>query len=68
MDFIHDKCIKKMTGILCWRGVWDSRLWFTDDEYWGEDLGELSVLYYSDILPLCKDIIQSKYPSIDYAE
>ena len=36
--------LKKMQGSYCWRGVWESRLYFDEEEYWGEDLAELSNL------------------------
>jgi hypothetical protein len=26
----------------CWRGVWEGRLYFIDDEYWGEDLSDMN--------------------------
>ena len=49
-------------GSFCWRGVWEGRLYFTDDEYWGEDIEELSRLYNDKIVPWCKDFIKNREP------
>lgn len=55
--FEEDKCLKKIEGSFCWRGVWEGRLYFTDQEYWGEDIEELSRLYNDKIVPVCKNLI-----------
>ena len=31
-EFEEGKCLKKLEGSFCWRGVWEGRLYFTDDE------------------------------------
>ncbi len=55
--FDVNKCLNKLEGCVRWRGVFDSRLYFPDVEYWGEDLKQLSNLYDNYILPFCKKII-----------
>ena len=60
------KCLTKLEGSFCWRGVWEGRLYFTDDEYWGEDIEELSRLYNDKILPWCKDFIKNREPDNTY--
>lgn len=57
--------LKKMEGSYCWRGVWDGRLYFTDDEYWSSDLKELSEVFYTHIEPWCKTYIRQFYPHAD---
>jgi len=61
-EFEEGKCLKKLEGSFCWRGVWEGRLYFTDDEYWGEDIEELSRLYNYKIVPWCKDFIKTREP------
>lgn len=31
----------------CWRGVWEGRIYFKEDEYWSEDLSIISRLWDS---------------------
>ena len=65
-EFEEGKCLKKLEGSVCWRGVWEGRLYFTDDEYWGEDIEDLSRLYNDKILPWCKDFIKNREPDNTY--
>lgn len=60
--FEEGKCLKKLEGSFCWRGVWECRLYFTDEEYWGEDIAELSELYNDHIIKWCKDFIKKREP------
>jgi hypothetical protein len=64
--FEEGKCLKKLEGSFCWRGVWEGRLYFSDDEYWGEDIVELSELYSDHIEKWCKDFIKEREPSNHY--
>ena len=59
-DFEVGKCLMKLEGSYCWRGVWEGRLYFPDQEYWGEEIEELSRLYNDCIVPWCKDFIQKR--------
>lgn len=61
-EFQEGKCLKKMSGNYCWRGVWEGRLYFDDCEYWGEDIEELSRLYNDIIVPWCKKFIKKRNP------
>ena len=60
--FKDGKCLKKLEGSFCWRGVWEGRLYFPDEEYWGEEIAELSELYNDYILPWCKNFIKERDP------
>jgi hypothetical protein len=64
--FEPSKCLIKMEGSFCWRGVWEGRLYFTDDEYWGEDIEILSKLYNNHIVPWCKEFIKNREPGCYY--
>lgn len=63
--FDEDKCLKKMDGSFCWRGIWEGRLYFTDDEYWGEEISELSDLYNNYIILWCKNMIDPENQNKD---
>lgn len=67
-EFEEGKCLKKFEGSFCWRGVWEGRLYFTDEEYWGEELKEMSDLYENYIVVWCKNVIKSYEPSKYYDE
>lgn len=67
-EFEEGKCLKKLEGSFCWRGVWEERLYFTDNEYWGEDIEELSRLYNDIIVPWCKGFIKEREPNRQYDE
>ena len=43
--FDPDKAVKRFEGSICWRGDWDNRIYFTDDEYWAEELEEMQAVY-----------------------
>ena len=64
--FETDKCLKKLEGSFCWRGVWEGRLYFPDDEYWDNELKKLSELYNDCILPWCKNFIKEREPNNCY--
>ncbi len=66
--FEEGKCLKKFEGSFCWRGVWEGRLYFTDEEYWGEEISEMSELYNNHIVPRCKDFIKKREPHDYYDE
>jgi len=66
-EFEEGKCLKKMEGSYCWRGVWEGRLYFTDVEYWGEELLKLSELY-NKIEIWCKKFIKERNPERLYDE
>ena len=65
-DFEPGKCLKKLEGLFGWRGVWEGRLYFTDDEYWGEEIEKLSRLYNDKIVPWCKDFIKKRDKTVIY--
>lgn len=65
-EFEEGKCVKKLKGWFCWHGVWEGRLHFTDDQYWGREIEELSRLYNDKIMPWCKDFIKNRDPDNAY--
>ena len=67
-QFEDGKCLKKLEGSFCWRGVWEGRLYFPDEEYWDSELAELSKLYNDCILPWCKNFIKERDPHKYYDE
>lgn len=36
-EFIPEKILSYFSGSVCWRGVWETRIYFHEEEYWGED-------------------------------
>lgn len=51
---------KDFEGSYCWRGVWEGRLYFLQEEYWGEDLAEMNEVYNEHIVPWCEAYIQKR--------
>lgn len=51
--------------IFCWRGVWEGRIYFKDDEYWSEELETISNLW-SKIEALLKERIKKENPDNEY--
>ena len=56
--FKSDKCLMKLKGTIKLYGNFESRLYFTDDEYWGDELSEISELFTKCILPWCKNLVK----------
>ena len=67
-EFDEEKAEKRFEGSFCWRGVWEGRLYFKPDEYWGEELKEMSDLYENNIVPWCKAFIKKREPHGYYDE
>ena len=65
-EFDEYLALKKLEGMFRWRGVWDNRVYFPDDEYLSEDFIKLSELYIEHITPYCKEYIKNKEPEWDY--
>ena len=65
-EFDEGVCLMKMKGSFCWRGMWEGRLYFTDEEYWDEELTELCDLYNNHIEVWCKEFIKSREPDRNY--
>jgi len=61
-DNPNDDCSCAMSGTYCWRGVWEGRIYFTDEEYWIEDLQPLSELINTFVIPFCEGQIKLKDP------
>ena len=66
INFDPTKCLLQFEGYVGWCGVWDCRLYFSDDEYWGNELQEMSILYNTEILHRCKTLIKEN--NKDYFE
>lgn len=67
-EFDEKKCLKAMVGSYTWRGCWEGRVYFTDDEYWGEDFIALAKLYSESIAPKCRELIKAARPEANYDE
>jgi len=63
-DYRDENVLIKLKGFCSWRGTWDNRLYFTDDEYYSEELEILSKLYKK-IEAHCKEYLKAKYSHID---
>ena len=46
--------------------MWEGRLYFTDEEYWDEELTELCDLYNNHIEVWCKEFIKNREPDRNY--
>lgn len=66
--FDEKRCLKAMVGSYTWRGCWEGRVYFTDDEYWGEDFIMLAAVYKDSIVPKCREMIKAARPNADYSE
>ena len=61
-----DDPVAKFQGSFCWRGVWEGRIYFMEEEYWGEDLREMADLY--DLIEdWCINAIKTEYPLDTYS-
>lgn len=58
IDYEKGQCLKKFEGSFIIHDM-ESRLYFTDDEYWGEDLKEMNDLYQNVIIPFVKKYIET---------
>jgi hypothetical protein len=47
----------------CWRGVWEGRIYFTDKEYWSEDISLINQIWII-LENKLKEIIRESDPSI----
>ncbi len=66
-DELNDKCLMHLSGSVCWRGCRESRLYFTDDEYRGEEMKELYTLW-NIIYPMMKERVASTCTNADLKE
>lgn len=55
------------TFSLCWRGVWESRIYFKDGEYRGSELMQLAELWQH-IEDVFKMNIRAKFPGNNYPD
>jgi len=56
--FNEDLCLRKLEGHIKWKEQWDSLLKFPDEEYWHDELQELTQMLYEFIIPWSKDYIR----------
>lgn len=45
----------------CWRGVWEGRVYFKDDEYWGVEMDTIPLLW-NEVRKVVKEKIKSDNP------
>ena len=53
--------------LFCWRGVWEGRIYFKDDEYWSEELNTIKELW-QEIEKNLKTRIRNQNPGTNYDE
>lgn len=58
---LNEDCRNMFGFLFVWRGVWEGRIYFKDDEYWSEELKTMSDLW-DKIEPIMKDKIRQKEP------
>lgn len=61
----NDDCRVMFDFSFCWRGVWEGRIYFKDDEYWSEELNTINEAWKK-ILPVLKSIIKHIDPGNHY--
>lgn len=66
IEFEKDKVQCLFEGSYCWRGVWEGRIYFRDDEYWDDNLMEMAKLYENSIKPWCETFIKEREPLAGY--
>ena len=62
-----NSCRRLFDFSFCWRGVWEGRIYFKDDEYWSEEIKTMSELW-DKLLPTLKQKIKSLNPEYIYDE
>jgi hypothetical protein len=62
-DAKEARCLFKF--LFCWRGVWEGRIYFKDDEYWCEQLATINKLWNA-IEVKMKDRIKQQNPDNTY--
>lgn len=65
-EFNKDTCYCEFRGLFCWRGIWEGRIYFDNDEYFGEDLSKMAEIYEQHIVVFCKNYIISHDPDNTY--
>lgn len=59
LPFDIDKALCKFCGSVNYRGYWETRVYFKDDEYWGDEIQVISDLLNNDIIPWCQEEIRT---------
>jgi hypothetical protein len=49
----------------CWRGIWEGRIYFKDDEYWSDELQTITKLW-NKIEDIFKERIKKENPDNEY--
>ena len=58
---LNDDVRVMFSFLFVWRGVWEGRIYFKDDEYWSGELKTMSDLW-DRLEPILKDKIRQKEP------
>ena len=64
----NENCLCSLKGSYCWRGIWEGRIYFQQEEYWIQDVEEISDLLNRFVIPHCKEVIMKKDPHNFYDE
>lgn len=64
-DTLNDDCRIMFAFLFVWRGVWEGRIYFKDDEYWSEELRTMADVW-DKLQPILKDKIRQANPEYTY--
>lgn len=53
---LNDDCRVMFDFSFCWRGDWESRVYFKDDDYWGGELESIADIW-GQLIPILKEKI-----------
>ena len=68
-EFNPARTTKKMSGSVCWRGCWETRVYMVDgEEYWGPEFVSLATLFKENIVPWCKNYIKQNMTEYDISK
>lgn len=64
-DFSEENSRMLFNGSYCWRGVWESRIYFPDgEEYWGSELMDMARIFKQWIVPYCREWLKKQQPEL----
>ena len=66
-DYRNDDCRIMFEFSFVWRGVWEGRVYMKDQEYWSEELKEMSDAW-DEIQIKFKEMIRQLDPNMNYDE
>lgn len=64
-ETLNDDCRNLFSFLFVWRGVWEGRIYFQDDEYWSEELSMMTGVW-NQLEPQLKEVIRKANPNTMY--